>query len=88
MKEKPSEMTVMDKPEVFLEWESLEDIVRRVIAQREISGTFLHTFLEMAETDSDLRNLGPRPRAQTAGYKPVYTLRSKLRRSVKSQLII
>ena len=79
---------ILEKPEVFLEWESLEDIVRRVITQREISGTFLHTFLEMAETDSDLRNLGPRPRAQTAGYKPVYTLRSKLRRSVKSQLII
>ena len=36
-REKPSEMTVTDKSEVFLEWESLEDIVRRVIAQREIS---------------------------------------------------
>ena len=36
-REKPSEMTVTDKSEVFLEWESLEDIVRRVITQREIS---------------------------------------------------
>ena len=47
MKEKPSEMTVMDKPEVFLEWESLEDIVRRVIAQREISS--LHTVVSSTD---------------------------------------
>ena len=47
MKEKPSEMTVTDKPEVFLEWESLEDIVRRVIAQREISS--LHTVVSSTD---------------------------------------
>ena len=39
--EKPSEMTITSEAELFLKWESLEDIVKRVISERKI--TNLHT---------------------------------------------
>ena len=48
IKEKPSEMTV--KSDAFLEWESLEDIVTRVIAQREISSLHIVSTADKMQT--------------------------------------
>ena len=48
IKEKPSEMTV--KSDAFLEWESLEDIVTRVIAQREISSLHIVSSTDKMQT--------------------------------------
>ena len=49
-KEKRSEMTVTSESDVFLKWESLEDIVKRVISERKITNLHIVSSTDQQQT--------------------------------------
>ena len=48
--EKPSEMTITSESDLFLKWESLEDIVKRVLEERKISNLHIVSSTDKQQT--------------------------------------